>query len=314
MGRCLVFAETAELAGELLTKARELGLEVDAAVLGSGPASAAGERLRFGAERVYVSEAPPLATFAPDIYAQALTAIVTESGADTVLLASTRRGKELAGRLAQRLNCGAVTDAIDLAIQEGGLVARRYALGGNTVATERIESSRRVLACVPHSFESRPTESQGTVVPLTLTLPAPRLTVVGQSAKQAASVDVTAAERLVVVGKGLARHEDLTMIEELASLLGAEIGCTRALAADYHWLTEDRVIGISGKITRPRLLVSIGASGQIQHTVGILGARTIVAINKDKAAPIFRMSDYGIVGDLYQVVPKLIERLRSRSI
>jgi electron transfer flavoprotein alpha subunit len=100
-------------------------------------------------------------------------------------------------------------------------------------------------------------------------------------------------------------------MKELASLLRGELGCTRALSSDYHWISEDRMVGISGKRCKPTLDVSIGVSGQIQHTVGIMTSKLIVAINKDKEAPIFKMADYGIVGDLYQVVPKLVEKIRS---
>jgi electron transfer flavoprotein alpha subunit len=101
------------------------------------------------------------------------------------------------------------------------------------------------------------------------------------------------------------------MVSELSSLLKGELGCTRALSSDYHWISEDRMVGISGKRCKPKLNVSIGISGQIQHTVGIMGSKLIVAINKDKEAPIFKIADYGIVGDLYQVVPKLIEKIKA---
>jgi electron transfer flavoprotein alpha subunit len=114
----------------------------------------------------------------------------------------------------------------------------------------------------------------------------------------------------VGVGRGVAKKEDLTLGEGLAEALGAELGCTRGIG-DYGWLSEERVIGLSGAKTKPDLYVAVGVSGQIQHTVGISSAKLIVAINKDKNAPIFRLADYGIIGDLYQVVPALIERLKT---
>jgi electron transfer flavoprotein alpha subunit len=125
------------------------------------------------------------------------------------------------------------------------------------------------------------------------------------------SVNIESAETLVCVGKGLSNKDDLEMVNELCTALRGELGCTRALSSDYHWISEDRMIGISGKRCKPKLHVSIGVSGQIQHTVGILGSKLIVAINKDKEAPIFRIADYGIVGDLYQVVPKLVQRIKA---
>ncbi|HMK75491.1 MAG TPA: electron transfer flavoprotein subunit alpha/FixB family protein, partial [Thermodesulfobacteriota bacterium] len=124
-------------------------------------------------------------------------------------------------------------------------------------------------------------------------------------------VNLEAAEILVCIGRGLEKKEDLGIVEQLAKALGAEIGCTKSLCTDYQWLSEDRLVGLSGKKTSPRLVISVGISGQIQYTVGIRGARTAVAINKDKQAPIFAMSDYGIVGNLYDVIPLLAEKLKS---
>jgi electron transfer flavoprotein alpha subunit len=144
-----------------------------------------------------------------------------------------------------------------------------------------------------------------------LKVPKTRVELVELRKKTGEVANIESAETLVCVGKGIAKKEDLEMVKELASLLGGELGCTRALSSDYHWISEDRMIGISGKRCKPKLDVSIGVSGQIQHTVGIMTSKLIVAINKDKEAPIFKMADYGIVGDLYQVVPKLVERIKS---
>lgn len=140
-------------------------------------------------------------------------------------------------------------------------------------------------------------------------LPAPRLKVVELKPKPAATVDIEAAEVLVTVGRGVARKEDLALVEALAAALGGEVGCTRPLSHDLHWLLESRMVGISGKRASPRLNVALGLSGQIQHSVGIMGAKLIVAVNKDKSAPIFQLADYGVVGDLYEVVPALLEEL-----
>ena len=131
--------------------------------------------------------------------------------------------------------------------------------------------------------------------------------------KESESVNIESAEALVCVGKGLSAKEDLAIVRDLCAALKAELGCTRTLSADYHWLSEDRMVGISGKRCKPKLHVSIGISGQIQHTVGIMSSKLIIAINKDKEAPIFKMADYGIVGDLYQVVPKLVQKIQTRG-
>ena len=157
----------------------------------------------------------------------------------------------------------------------------------------------------------RKTPAQGKVVKLDLKVPKTRVELVELRKKTGEAANIESAETLVCVGKGIAKKEDLEMVKELAGLLGGELGCTRALSSDYHWISEDRMVGISGKRCKPKLDVSIGVSGQIQHTVGIMTSKLIVAINKDKEAPIFKMADYGIVGDLYQVVPKLVEKIKS---
>ncbi len=311
MAEILVFSEQDSVAFELLSKAKELG-NPSAALLGVDVAGRANEFMTYGAQKVFVSEDARLAIMQADVYADALAQIANASGSTIVLVGSTRRGKELAGRLAQKLGGGAVTDAIGLSTSDGKIAVQRYALGGNTVATEVITSERQVIAVMPKSFEATKAPVSGQVVRVDLNLPEPRVKVVETKPKAMATANLEAAERLVVVGKGFAKQEDLALAEGLAQALHAEVGCTRTLSADYHWLSEERMIGVSGIKCKPQVVISIGVSGQIQHTVGILTSKLIVAINKDKGAPIFKLADYGIVGDLYQVTPKLTERIRSK--
>jgi electron transfer flavoprotein alpha subunit len=134
---------------------------------------------------------------------------------------------------------------------------------------------------------------------------------VERRAKEAGAVNVEEAEVLVCVGRGLAEEGDLSLVQDLAGALGGVVGCTRPLSHENHWLSEDQMVGLSGKVSSPNLYVGVGVSGQIQHVVGIMDAKLIVAINSDKNAPIFKVADYGIVGDLYQVVPKLLEQLQK---
>lgn len=305
----LVYSEQPQAAYELLSKAREFGGNVSAALLGSANPD---EFFQYGAQKVYTSDAPQLANYNADVTAEALVQIVNASGANTVLVASTRRGKELAGRLAQKLACGAITDAIGLSQSDGSLAVERYALGGNTIATEVITTGRQVIAVMPRTFETSPQPVSGQVIPVDLKLPEPRVKIVERKQKAAATANIESAETLVVVGKGFAKQEDLAVAQSLASAFQGEVGCTRSLSADLHWLGEERMVGISGKKCKPRLMISAGVSGQIQHTVGILGSKVIVAINKDKAAPIFKIADYGIVGDLYQVLPKLTAKVSGK--
>jgi electron transfer flavoprotein alpha subunit len=148
-------------------------------------------------------------------------------------------------------------------------------------------------------------------VEVSLTLKAPKTKIIEKKGKAGDVVSLEDAQTLVCIGRGLNKKEDLPLVETLAKLLHAEIGCTRPLSHEWQWLSEQREVGLSGKKCKPRLCVELGISGQIQHTVGIRDSKVIVAINKDKTAPIFEMADYGIVGDIYEVVPKLSEKLKT---
>jgi len=316
MAEILVFSEKDDLALELVSKGREfsaaLNMGLAAALLGEEADTRADEYFAYGADRVYVAEHPALADFHAEAFAEALYQIAQQHDAQILLLASTKRGKELAPRVAQKLGAGCVTDATAVEVQDGNLLISRYALGGNTVASELIKTPHKVIAVMPKTFELGVKEArQGEVVNVDLELRQPRTRIVERREKVGEAVNLEEAEVLVCIGRGLAKKEDLGMIEELARALSAEIGCTKSLCTDYQWLSEDRLVGLSGKKTSPRLAISIGISGQIQYSVGIRGARIAVAINKDSNAPIFTLSDYGIAGDLYQVVPKLVEALQA---
>jgi len=316
MAEILVFSEKDDLALELVSKGREFGAALNmglaAALLGEEADTRADEYFAYGADRVYVAEHPALADFHAEAFAEALYQIAQQHDAQILLLASTKRGKELAPRVAQKLGAGCVTDATAVEVQDGNLLISRYALGGNTVASELIKTPHKVIAVMPKTFELGVKEArQGEVVNVDLELRQPRTRIVERREKVGEAVNLEEAEVLVCIGRGLAKKEDLGMIEELARALSAEIGCTKSLCTDYQWLSEDRLVGLSGKKTSPRLAISIGISGQIQYSVGIRGARIAVAINKDSNAPIFTLSDYGIAGDLYQVVPKLVEALQA---
>jgi electron transfer flavoprotein alpha subunit len=315
MAGALIYSERDSLANELLSGARQLGLLPSfVAVLGPDASTRAAGFLSYGASAACVPETATAADFDVACIASFLETCLRTSGASTVLIGSTRRGKELAGRLAQRLGAGCITDAIALRSSADGLLADRFALGGNTVATERVLTDVQVISVMPRVFEAAPVDAQaGRIIAVSWVAPPRSAVVVERRAKSADAVNLEDASTIVGVGKGLARKEDLAIINGLAQALHGEVGCTRALAADYQWLPEDRLIGLSGKKCKPRLYVAVGISGQIQHTVGIAGARTIVAVNKDKDAPIFQMADFGIVGDLYEVVPDLTRRLSLGS-
>jgi electron transfer flavoprotein alpha subunit len=315
MATILVYSDKPDVARELVFKgkkyAAELGLSLAAAALGSGFAEAAKEHGAFGADVVYASQDPALEGLAADVVAEALAQIAKQADATYVLLGSTRRGKELAGRLAQKLGAGAVSDVNTMAVEGGQLVGGRYALGGNTVAMERIDTPVKVFAVMPKTFEiGEPEPGQGAVVEVALSLLPSAVKVVDRRPKEGGAVDLSAALRIIGIGRGFGKREDLALVDPLAAALEAEVGCTKSIA-DFEWLPEDRIIGLSGAKTKPDLYLAVGISGQIQHTVGVSQSKLIAAVNSDKEAPIFQLADYGIVGNLYDVVPALVERLKS---
>lgn len=316
MSEILVYSDIDGTAFELVSAAKgfaqELGATVSVALLGEGAGGKAEEYFSYGADKAYVSEHPALSDFYVGTYAEGLRQIADSGEVEFVLLGSTKRGKELAGRLAQKLSAGAITDANAVRVRDGSLEAGRYSYGGNTVASQVIATAKKVISVMPKTFELGAKEAkQGEVVNVDLDLADPPVKVVERREKAGDQVNLEEAEVLICVGRGVQAKEDLAMIEELAGQLSAEIGCTKTPASDWEWFSEERMVGLSGKKCKPSLYVSIGISGQIQHTVGIVDSKIIVSVNKDEKAPIFNITDYGIVGDYADVVPALNEKLKS---
>jgi len=295
-----------------LTKARELatglGQPLYVALLGEN-AAWADDCFAHGAGKAFVGTDPALEVFQAATYAAALAQVVAQAQADVILMGATRRGRELAPRLAQKLSAGCVTDAVALAVQDGRLVVERRALGGNTVAANVFTSAQQVVSVMPKLFDAEASGGSGETVSVELSLQPSGTRLVERRPKEAGAVNVEEAEILVCAGRGLNEESDMEMIQKLADALGGVVGCTRAISHEYHWLPEGQMIGLSGKVASPQLYLGVGISGQIQHTVGIMDSKLIVAINKDKNAPIFKMADYGVVGDLYEVLPRLLDRL-----
>ena len=313
MASILVFSERANLAFELLGKAKELGgqMGLDLAAAAFNPADAEAY-LKRGASRVFYSEQAELKDFEASVYSQALAQIAQKAGASLILLGSTRRGKELAGRLAQRLQAGCLTDVKSVEIKEGKVICVRNAFGGATEARQTITTETQVMALMARIHEpASEGEKKGELVTLHLDLKPSRVKIIKRAEKDAGAVDIQGAEILVCVRQGLAKQEDLKMIEELAQALGGLVACTKPLATDLKWLPESRIVGLSGKIGKPRLALCLGLSGQVQFSVGIREAKTIMAINTDPNAYIFQIADYGMIADLHQVAPQLTAALKA---
>jgi electron transfer flavoprotein alpha subunit len=314
MSEILVFSEKAEFYPELLGKARELskglgGAGVSAVVAGAAAAGAPGIA-RDGADRVYVLKGPAFAAFDPASWAGGIAKAAGQAKASAVLVGSTRRGKEIAGRIAQKLGSPCATDVTALSIEGGALAFQRYNLGGNTVQKAVAAGACPVFALMPKTSEPAPKGStSGAVVDVDASGEKAGLKVLEARKKEGEKVNIEDAKVLVCVGKGFSSKEEIAPAFELAKKLGGEVGCTRELATDYHWLSEERVVGLSGKKSSPGLYIGVGISGQIQHAVGITGAKCVVVVNKDKDAPFFQTCDYGVVADLKEFLPKFLKAL-----
>ncbi|UWG96683.1 electron transfer flavoprotein subunit alpha/FixB family protein [Dehalobacter sp. DCM] len=304
-----VFADKKDAILELCAGGRTLGDKVTALVI--APRTDAEQVIAGGADQVYWLGDKQDGKLIEDYFAAIFDLIQTQKP-DVVLLGTTKRCKLMAGRLAARLGTSALMDVMEFSATDNGLQAKRMVYGGAAVRTESSAADLTIATVGPGVFEKLPEDSgrQGTIEDVAAAAGS-AITCVEKRPKVGESVNLAAAKRVVAVGRGIANKEDLKMIEELAGLLGAEIGCSRPLAEGVDWLPRERYIGVSGVMFKPDLYIGIGISGQIQHMVGCNQAKTIVAINKDKAAPIFQQADYGIVGDLYKAIPALIEVLKK---
>jgi electron transfer flavoprotein alpha subunit len=309
-----VFSENRDLMLELLGKGSELAnklqAELAAVLLGYDVKDQANELIDYGANKVYVVDHPLLKSLHAETYTSALTSLVKRYKPEILLVGSTKRGKELASRLATRLETGCVPDCTRLWIDEKGvLLMDRVVYGGNAVATEVCRVKPQIATVPPRVFERLEREERkGKVIEVDVEIEEPRTEILETKEIEAAKVKLEEARVIVACGRGVEKREDTRMLEELAETLGGQVGYTRPLCEDRGWFTE--WIGLSGHKVKPALYIACGISGVIQHIAGIRDSQIIVGINKDPEAPIFEVADYIVVGDLYEVVPALSKALR----
>ena len=316
MGEVLVLVDTGadgavrKVSLELLTLARTVG--EPAAVLVGDRYDGAKDRLaEYGAAKVYVVTGPELAEHPVAPAAEALEQVVRQAGAVAVLLPSTADGKEVAGRLAVRLDSGVLTDAVAL---NGGLVAEQSIFGGATIVHSRVTRGTPIITVRPNSTAAQPAPAAAERVDVTVELsPGARAARITDTvvAQKGARPELSEAPIVVSGGRGVGSAEGFAVIEELADALGAAVGASRA-ATDAGWYPHQFQVGQTGKTVAPQLYIACGISGAIQHRAGMQTSKTIVAINKDADAPIFELADFGVVGDLHQVLPQLIDEVRKR--
>jgi len=310
-----VFSENLDLMLELLGKGSELAdklsVELTATLMGHNVKDQASKLIEHGADKIFIVDHPALKNFYVEPYTSALVQLVQQHKPEILLIGSTRRGREMASRLATRLETGCVPDCTELSIDDGGrLVMSRMVYGGNAIATEVCRVKPQIATVPPRVFEKLEfKERKGEIVEADVELEEPRTEVVETREIEAAKVKVEEAKVIVSGGRGVEKREDFKILEELAEILGGQVGNSRPLAEDRKWFTE--WIGLSGHKVRPLLYVACGISGVIQHVAGIRDSQVIVAINKDAEAPIFEVADYVVVGDLYEVVPALSGALRK---
>ncbi len=309
-----IYADKYEQVFELLTAGRgladSLGTKLTALV--SGDNDTAQDLIARGADEVLLF--PPLAEDQPvQDYVPLMADEAREADPDIFLIAASLKGKEMGARIAARLDTALCSECITMNIDDKGkLQMERLMYGGSAIQTVSINSRPQMATIPPRAYEPAQVidSRQGSV--RTLKKPEPSgMKVIDRKGKAQSSGDISAARVIVCAGRGLEKQEDLDLVRELAGVLGAEVACTRPISEEKHWMTEESCIGLSAKEVKPALYLGIGVSGQIQHLVGIREAGIICAVNSDENAPIFESADYGITGDLYKIVPALIEEFKK---
>jgi len=301
---------------ELLTLARRFG-EPAAVWLGGGADGGRARLAEFGAAKVYVADGDGVGDYAVVPAAEVLASLVTQASPGAVLVAATGEGKEVAGRLAVKTGSGILTDVVDLtpADDGSGPVAEQSIFGGAIVVKSRVRTGTPIVAVRPNAVTPEPSPAAAELAPVTVELSdAAKGARITERVAQERSERPELTEASVVVsgGRGVGGSENFALIEKLADSLGAAVGASRA-ATDAGWYPHQFQVGQTGKTVSPQLYVAVGISGAIQHRAGMQTAKTIMVINKDPEAPIFELADFGVVGDLFKVVPQLTEEIAKRK-
>ncbi len=294
------------------TLADQLGGECIAVVVGSGVEAIATDLGGFGATKVLVVDEPRLAYYSTTAYATILAEIAKRKNASIVLLPASLMGKDLAPRVAVKLGAGLAADCISLKVEYGEIVATRPVYAGKTLVDVKVKSAVKMFTLRPNVFTAGSSNgAKASVEKVTIELTdADFASVVKQVVVASGRPDVTEADIIVSGGRGLKGPENFKLVEGLADVLGAAVGASRAVV-DAGWRPHDEQVGQTGKTVSPSLYIACGISGAVQHLAGMSSSKYIVAINKDKDAPIFQFADYGIVGDVFEILPALTQELKK---
>jgi len=297
---------------ELVTLARRFG---EPSVVWTGPGAEQGQArcAEYGAARMYVAADAAIDDYVVAPAAELLAQLVRDKSPALVLVAGTPQSKEVAGRLAVKIDSGVLTDAVDLQPGDDGPVAEQSIFGGATIVHSRVRRGTPIVAVRPNAVALEATPGAAELSPVSLTGDLTGATVINRVvAERGERPDLTEASIVVSGGRGTGGAEGFGVIEQLADALGAAVGASRAVT-DAGWYPHQFQVGQTGKTVSPQLYMAIGISGAIQHRAGMQTSKTIIAVNKDPEAPIFELADFGVVGDLFKVVPQLLDEISKRK-
>jgi len=310
--------KTRRIGAEMCSKGAELagglGGASTALVLGKGASNAAAALKETPIDVIVVGEDVPVDSFLVDPAVDALETLAREAGPSLILLPASNAGKDIAARVAVRLGAGIITEATEISVSDGSVVVQSPKFGGTVVSTIGFKNSDYgVIVCRPNSFAARKQSGKGEIKQVGA---ASRKTyssqIVEAVAQEAGKLGVDEASVVVSGGRGLGGPEHFDIIEQLADAFGGAVGASRAVV-DAGWISHGHQVGQTGKTVSPQLYIAVGISGAIQHKVGMRSSGLIVAINKDANAPIFEFCDFGVVGDLFQIVPALTALVKERK-
>ena len=316
MAGILVFVEQRDgtinkASQQALSEAKRHGGAVTAVVAGSGITDAAAGLGAFGAEKVFVADDANLALYSSEGYAEAVVKAAEQASPTAIFFAGTAMGRDLAPRVAARLGVGALADVVDLTLDGESFSARRPVYSGKAFATATTGGKNpQVITLRPNVFAAEETGGSAEVVALDGLDLSIRAVVKELVSTAGGELDVAEADIIVSGGRGIKGPENFALIKELADALGGAVGASRA-AVDAGWIEHSHQVGQTGKVVSPSLYIACGISGAIQHLAGMSSSKVIVAINKDPDAPIFKIADYGIVGDLFDVIPPMVAAVKA---
>lgn len=297
---------------ETVSEGRRLadGLNTDltAVVMGSGVENITGELEKYGADKILVADDPVLAEYTTDAYTNVLANIIKPLDPELIIIGASTQGKDLAARLAARLDAGMAMECVAIRLENSGLVFTRPMFGGKVLADVEIEGTPKIAAVRPNVMSIAESPKAASVEKADVQAGDVATSVIETKAEAGDKVELTEADIIVSGGRGTGG--DYAVIEELAALFGGAVGASRS-AVDEGWRPHSDQVGQTGKVVSPNLYVACGISGAIQHLAGMSTSKYIVAINKDPEAPIFSKADFGVAGDLFDVVPEIIEEVKK---